>query len=116
MTGRFFKLLWKCGVVYMMVSCGYQFPFGYPTKHNYMNKSPEGPPAFQYGWSQGCRMGVSGWSSQFYSGVGQEKFGKDFRFAANNPDYEIAWQIAFWYCMRGAERFDGRKRDKYAGL
>jgi hypothetical protein len=87
-----------------------------PTPNNYANKAPDGPPSFQYGWVQGCDTGMSGWVSQFYTGVGTSQFQKDFEFADANPDYELGWQTAFWYCMRNAERHDGRRRDKYRGL
>lgn len=117
MTGGFFKkIILQVTLVMILCTCGYKVPIGFPTPNNYQNRAPDGPPAFQYGWVQGCDTGISGWTSQFYNGTGLSKFQKDFTFADANPDYELAWQTAFWYCMRNAERLDGRRRDKYRGL
>ena len=116
MIGGFFKKMVCVGVVCLAMGCSFRVPFGYPTPNNLINNVPDGPPAFQYGWAEGCETGVSGWVSEFYKGTGLARFRKNFTFADENPDYEMAWQIAFWYCMRIAERHEGRRRDKYAGL
>lgn len=117
MTGGYYKNYMKryILVLVLLISCA-RIPMGYPTKNNLVNNPPPGPPAFQYGWVDGCDTGVSGWVAEFYKSTSLSRVRKDFQFAEEHPDYETAWQIAFWYCMRIAERHDGRKRDKYAGL
>ena len=103
-------------VCILMTSCNYKPPFGWPTPNNYMNKAPDGPPAFQYGWSQGCDTGGSAWRSQFYINTSLSYFQKDFKFANESPDYELGWQIGFWYCLRASDKQDGFNKDKYAGI
>ena len=118
MTGGFYKKYMKkmLFICFLLVNCGYKPPIGMPTKNNLMNKAPDGPPAFQYGWVQGCDTAASAWVSQFYSTTGLSKFQKDFKFADTTPDYELGWQLGYWYCVRLAEKQDGFSKAKYAGL
>jgi len=118
MTGGFYKnyMIKKILILFLLASCGYKFPIGLPTKNNLFNKAPDGPPAFQYGWSQGCSTGNSAYTSPFYTSVGSEKFQKDYKLAEENPDYELGWQVGFWYCLRLAERQEGVGRNAYLGL
>lgn len=111
MTGGFFK-----NTILLLLLCACpRLPLGYP-HFKLLNGVPDGPPEFQYGWSQGCNTGASGFASEFYRSTGGSKFEKDFIFADKSPDYEIGWQIGFWYCMRTVERHDGRRRDGYPGI
>lgn len=118
MTGGYCNIL-KLVLCVILCNCGYKMPMGSPlptTKgYNLFNEAPDGPPAFQYGWTQGCSSATSAWASQFYSMTGSEKFQKDFEYANKYPDYELAWQMSFWYCLRIAEKYEGFKKDKYAG-
>ncbi len=95
---------------------GYKLPVGLPTKNNLMNKAPKGPPDFQYGWTEGCASGAAYNSSTFYVDAGTLSFRKDFQYAADHPDYEVGWQMAFYYCGRIAEKQDGIGGGKSAGI
>lgn len=103
-------------VLVVSACSSYPFPLGMPTPNNYLNKVPPGPKAFQYGWASGCRTAASSKVSAFYSDIGNIKPFKDYEFAKISPDYEIGWQIAFWYCIRTSERMDGLSKERYEGL
>ncbi len=87
-----------------------------PTRNNLFNHTPDGPPDFQYGWENGCQSGAAPHASFFYSDVGTLAFKKDFKYADEHPDYEVGWQMGFWYCIRIAERQDGFHGGKFQGL
>jgi hypothetical protein len=82
-------------------------PLNYPTKNNLYNHAPKGPPDFQYGWENGCNTISTPFESFFYADVGTTKFNKDFKYAETHPDYEVGWQMGFWYCIRASERYSG---------
>lgn len=109
-------MILMCALV--LSGCGdYRFPLGgLPTPHNYINHVPPGPKAFRYGWAGGCRSAASSQVSIFYGDIGNVGPFKDYEFAKDSPDYEIGWQIAFWYCVRMAERADGLSKARYEGL
>ena len=81
-----------------------------------MNHSPDGPPDFQYGWEGGCASGAMGRAGMFYHDTKVVGFRKDFEYAENHPDYEVGWQMGFWYCVRIAERQDGIGDGKSQGI
>ena len=93
----------------MLTSCKIPFkmPLNYPTKNNLYNHAPKGPPDFQYGWENGCNTISTPFESFFYADVGTTKFSKDFKYAETHPDYEVGWQMGFWYCIRASERYSG---------
>ena len=93
-----------------------KIPLGLPTKNNLLRHAPDGPPLFQYGWSQGCDTGASSYVSQFYNGTKIVKPQKDFKLAEKEPDYELGWQFGFWYCLRISEKHDGFYKDRYASI
>ena len=101
-----------------LFGCGDYRPLlgGFPTKNNYVNTPPPGSKAFQYGWMSGCYSGMNGQLPQFYTDLGYVYPHKDFKFAKDNPDYEVGWQVALWWCVRVGEKYEGLSKDKYGGI
>ncbi len=94
----------------------FKFPLGLPTPNNLMNHAPKGPPDFQYGWENGCETGSAQLENSFYSDMRTVWFKKDFQYAEEHPDYEVGWQMGFWYCLRLSERRIGFSDSKSIGF
>ncbi len=94
----------------------YKLPVGMPIQSNFFNQAPDGPPDFQYGWENGCKTSTTPHAGFFYGDIGTTGFTKDFQYADTHPDYEVGWQMGFWYCIRIAERQDGFNGGKSQGF
>ena len=122
-TGGFYKIYMK-KILLLLVCClelygckiPYKMPIGLPTPNNLFNHAPDGPPDFQYGWENGCKSAAGPLESYFYGDAGTLAFEKNFEYADSHPDYEVGWQMGWWYCLRLAERQNGFNGGKSQGL
>lgn len=56
-------------------------------------------PDFRRGWEDGCEVGMSGGSNNFYR-IFYRNNAIDGYKMTSSPDYKSGWGNAFWYCYR----------------
>ncbi|MCE3255693.1 MAG: hypothetical protein K0R25_1187 [Rickettsiaceae bacterium] len=56
-------------------------------------------PDFQQGWKDGCDVGMASGSNSFYQMYHKTNRVDGYKMSYS-PDYQTAWNNAWWYCYR----------------